>query len=164
VTVDPDVPKVLYHLAGSAIEGSMSPVPSELVAIPVGCALEQLGIELTHIGRGRARGEMAIQERHLNQHGSAQGGVVVALADAVAGWACDAVVTPGSSYITAELKCNLLRAAPLKSTLVAIAEAVHAGRRTVVIVCRVFRAEHEGQQPEALVAHFSCTQLVGPAT
>lgn len=154
----------LHALALQAPDGEVAVVPAALAATPPGCLLDALGIRLTHVGIGRARAEMAVTSMHLNQRGAPQGGVLVAFADAVAGWASDGALTDGDDYTTLEVKCNLLGRADLGTTLVAVAVPVHLGRRTLVHDVDIFRAEHEsGRRPRRLVAHFSCTQLVLPA-
>ena len=152
---------LLHDLAVQAPAGGLCPVPGRLAAVPAGCLLDTLGMRLTHVGVGRARVEMLVTAAHLNQRGAAQGGVLVALADAAAGWASDTVLSGGDDFTTLEVKCNLLGRAELGTALVAVASPVHLGRRTLVHDVDVFRAEHETSgSSRRLVAHFSCTQLV----
>jgi 1,4-dihydroxy-2-naphthoyl-CoA hydrolase len=149
----------LHDLAAQAPDRDLCPVPTSLAATPAGCLLDTLGITLTHVGVGRARAEMVIGPVHLNQRGAPQGGVLVAFADAVAGWASDGAL-PDGEFTTLEVKCNLLGRAETGTRLVAVASPVHLGRRSLVHDVDVFRAEHESSGTRRLVAHFSCTQLV----
>ena|SRR5690606_20835185 len=135
---------------------------TDAAKVPDGCLLDELGMVLTDVGRGRARGRMEVTRRHLNQRGIVQAGAIVAFADAMAGWATYTSV-PGR-FATVNLTTNLLRAAAEGDVLVAEARVVHPGRTThvldVVVSKRV--AGHE----DTPIARFTCTQLIlgeGPA-
>ena len=150
----------LHGLVAELPPGQMRPVPAELAAVPPGCLLDTLGFRLTDVGLGRSRVEMTLGRVHLNQRGLPQGGALVALADAAAGWASYAAL-PAGRFTTLELKCNLLGRTAEGDTLVAVASPVHLGRQTLVLDVEVFRAEHEAAPPpRRLAAAFSCTQLV----
>lgn len=155
----------LFRLAQQAEPDTLLPVPPALAATPSGRALAELGVRLTHIGIGRSVAEMRIRPVHLNQRGFAQGGIVVLFADAGAGWATDTVVEPDADYTTLELKTNLLRAGRIETNLIASAEVIHAGSRTVVVAVEVYAVSSTtGAAPRerSRIAQFSCTQLVLP--
>lgn len=140
------------------------PWPEEAGDVPAGTIFDALRIRPTHLGRGAARAEMELGPQHLNQRGLCQGGALVTLADAVAGWATYCLAPDGHAFTTLELHSNLLGTARLGDSLVAIGRTVHAGRRTAVIEVQVMRSAEE-ERPAAerrLTANFTCTQLFLP--
>ena len=156
----------LYDVAAQLSPGELVPFPPAVMeGVPTGCLLDAFGIVGTHIGPGACRGEMAVADLHLNPRGVMQGGAVVALADAVAGWATYAAVPPGGRFTTLELKANLLGAARSGDLVIAMASPVHLGRTTIVLRVEVYTADQEerSQHDRRLLAAFSCTQLVLPA-
>lgn len=128
-------------------------------ALPAGCLLGILKIVPTFAGPGAAHATMRVETQHLNQSGVAQGGAIIALADAVAGWATYGLLDEGNVFTTLELKANLLRAARVGQQLLAVAVPIHAGRTTVVLDVQVNHTD-DGLMPGKPVARFSCTQLV----
>ena len=149
----------LHELASAGSADGLVPVPAELARVPEGCLLDAFGIRLTDVGIGRSRAEMTLAPVHLNQRGLPQGGALVALADAAAGWASYGAL-PGGRFTTLELKCNLLGRAAVGDTLVAIAAPVHLGRQTLVLEVRVLPTAQEFVAKPRLTAAFSCTQMV----
>ena len=149
----------VYSLARQAATGEVTPATPETAAVPAGCLLDSLGIRLTHVGHGRARASMLVEDVHLNQRGIVQAGAVVSLADAVAGWASYAAL-PEGRFTTLELKCNMLGRVNRGAELVAVAKPVHLGRGTLVLDVEVMHADQEELAERRLVARFSCTQLV----
>lgn len=149
----------LYDLAAQAADRDMVEVPPQDAQVPEGCLLDILGIRLTHVGKGRSRAEMTLTAAHLNQRGLPQGGALVALADAAAGFASYAAL-PEGLFTTLELKTNLLGRSRTGDTLVALCTPVHLGRTTLVLQVDVLTAEQEASAPPRLVARFSCTQMV----
>ncbi|RZU30982.1 uncharacterized protein (TIGR00369 family) [Blastococcus saxobsidens] len=144
--------------------GELVPWPTEAPTLPEGAIFDVLGIRPTHLGRGTARAEMVIAPQHLNQRGLLQGGVLVTLADATAGWASYCLVPDGHAFTTLEMHTNLLGGARLGDPLVAIARTVHAGRRTAVLAVEVMQ-EAQGDRPPTdrrLTAMFTCTQMILP--
>ena len=146
----------------TAAPGELLPWPPDTQAGPPGSVFDALEIRPTHVGRGWARAEMVLAPQHLNQRGFCQGGVVVTLADAAAGWATYCLVPDGHAFTTLELHSNLMGSARAGDTLVALARPVHAGRTTAVLAVDVLQIEQE-DRPAAerrLVAAFTCTQLI----
>lgn len=140
--------------------GHLAEVDDELRATtPPGCLLDLLDIELTHAGPGAARALMRVQDKHLNQAGVAQAGAVVALADAVAGWAAKVAVPEGSTFVTLELNANVIRPSRPGQTLEAIASPIQLGRRVMVIDVEV-RVLADDEQERKLIASFRCTEMV----
>lgn len=73
--------------------------------------IADLGIELEALGSGSCMTALALQPRHLQQHGVVHAGVLATLADHTAGAAASSLMTPGRSAMTVEFKINFLRAA-----------------------------------------------------
>jgi 1,4-dihydroxy-2-naphthoyl-CoA hydrolase len=148
----------LYDLARTAA-GGLVPVPAETAAVPAGCLLDVLGMNLTHVGAARSRAVMRVGPAHLNQRGNPQGGAIVAFADAAAGWASYGALE-GGAFTTVQLSTNLLAGSRVGETLVALTEPIHVGRRVLVLDVRIVSAEQEAVDDPRLVARFTCTQLV----
>jgi 1,4-dihydroxy-2-naphthoyl-CoA hydrolase len=144
--------------------GELVPWPADAPALPDGSIFDALQIRPTHLGRGAARAEMVLGPQHLNQRGLLQGGALVTLADATAGWATYCLVPDGFAFTTLELHTNLLGGARPGDPLIAIARTVHAGRRTAVLAVEVMqRAQEERPPPDRrLTAMFTCTQMILP--
>jgi uncharacterized protein (TIGR00369 family) len=113
-----------------------------------------LGMRVAERRSGFCRAEMEIDERHLRPYiDGVHAGVVVSLADSACGIGCQASLDEGRTFITVELKANLIASAA-SGTIVAEAIAVHMGRRTHVWEARVTRDDGK------LIAIFTCTQLI----
>lgn len=154
---------VFGRLRDSLGKGEMAQWPAAADAsLPGGSVFDVLAIRPTHVGPGAARAEMVVGDQHLNQRGFCQGGVVVTLADATAGWATYCLVPDGHGFTTLELHANLIGSARKGDVLVALARPVHAGRTTAVLAVDVMRLEQEQlPAPERrLSAMFTCTQSV----
>lgn len=99
-----------------------------------------------------------VSSAHLNQRGQVQGGVYAVLADAVAGWATEAFLG-GEHYVTTAISGQLFGAVSLGEVIRSEAEVSHGGRTTVVCTVRLWRERRPATTP-ALVAMFTCQQLV----
>jgi 1,4-dihydroxy-2-naphthoyl-CoA hydrolase len=150
----------LYELAAPLGPGELAEVGADLAErlVPPDCLLAAFGIRPTHVGRGACHAEMTVGPVHLNQRGITQGGALIALADAAAGWASYAAVA-GGRFTTVSIASNLVRAANAGDVLAARAAPVHLGRTTLVIGVCVSRAGGDGAQAKPL-AQVTCTQLV----
>ncbi len=143
--------------------GETVPWPDDAAAtIPEHSIFDVLQIRPTHVGPGAARAEMVLGPQHLNQRGFCQGGVLVTLADATAGWATYCLVPEDCAFTTLEMNTNLLGSARLGDTLVAVARPVHAGRSTAVLAVEVMQRQQEDRRGRRLTATFTCTQMVLP--
>lgn len=81
-------------------------------------------------------------------------GTVIAFADSIAGWGCLASLPDGAdTFVTGELKVNMVASTRLPDTLTAVAIMIHGGRSTQVWDVTVARAS-DGR----VIAHFRCTQ------
>ncbi len=82
-------------------------------------ASQQLGIEVTDIGPGRARLEMTVTGGMLNGHGMCHGGFIFALADSAFAYACN---TYGEKVVAAQCSITYLRPGNAGERLVAVAQ------------------------------------------
>jgi uncharacterized protein (TIGR00369 family) len=156
----PSKPNPLHELTARLAAGELAEIPPGTVVHPPGGLFDVFGIELTHVGPGSARAQMKVRQVHLNQRGVVQGGAIVALADAAAGWASYTTL-PDPQFTTLDLSCNLTGPARDGALLVATATPVHLGRRTQVLDVTVQDVARATANPgRGLVARFSCTQLV----
>jgi uncharacterized protein (TIGR00369 family) len=71
--------------------------------------IQELGFRLVDAGSGWAETALALEPRHLQQHGYVHAGVVTTMADHTAGGAASTVVGPGRSVLTSDLGIQLLR-------------------------------------------------------
>ena len=95
-----------------------------------------LGAKLIAIEHGRAKVELAADERHANPMGTLHGGVLCDIADAAMGMAYAATLEDGESFTTLELKINFLR--PVwTATLTAEGFVVHRGRSVGLTECSI---------------------------
>ena len=74
---------------------------------------------------------MTIQDKHRQNAGMVQGGIIVALADYAFHRAVESVLRPGQGAVTVELKTNFIAPAR-QGELTATARIVSGGRRIVV--------------------------------
>lgn len=151
--------RIRDHVRDLAVGDLLEGVGAELSGVPEGSLLDVLGIELIAVGPGAARARMRVGPHHLNQSGFIQGGAVIALADAAAGWATYGLLDEPLTFTTLELKANLLRAAREGDILLASATPTHTGRTTCVLDVTV-RLSEDGASDGRTMARFSCTQLV----
>jgi uncharacterized protein (TIGR00369 family) len=116
-----------------------------------------LGLEIVERRPGYCRTEMEVQEKHLRPHiDGVHAGAVVSLADTACGQGCSASLEPGKTFITVELKANLIASAS-EGRIIAEALPIHQGKRTHVWEARVTREDGR------LIAIFTCTQLITDA-
>lgn len=114
-----------------------------------------LGLVITDIGPGFARGQMTIGEQHFATNGFLHAATVVALADTLCGDGCMESLPEGASgFTTIELKSNFLGAAR-EGVITAEARLIHGGRTT-----QVWDAEVKAEATGRAIAAFRCTQMV----
>ncbi|MQA29894.1 MAG: hotdog fold thioesterase [Luteitalea sp.] len=95
-----------------------------------------LGAKLTAIEAGKARVELAADERFANPLGTLHGGVLCDIADIAMGMAYGSTLEEGESFTTLELKINFLR--PVwRATLVAAGSVVQRGRTVGLAECTI---------------------------
>jgi uncharacterized protein (TIGR00369 family) len=125
--------------------------------IPAGCAIDAMGIRPVWAEAGTARAEMTVEQHHLNQVGVVQGGVNALFADAVAGWAAMSALPDGKTFVTLEMRINLLRATRPGRRLLGEAKPIHLGGTTLVFGVTLYPEDGSVEKP---TAYFICTQLV----
>ena len=94
-----------------------------------------IGIEIIEVEEGYAKGEIQIEEKHLNPGNSVHGGCIFTLADTVGGCAA---WTRGSYVATASSNINYLNAAIDCKKIVAIAREIKAGKKLLVYEVDIF--------------------------
>lgn len=119
-----------------------------------------LEIEPLEIDDRRSKGRIVVDRRHLHPGGFVHGGAWTALGDTVAAWVTFRNIPPGHDFTTVELKLNVFSSGLPGDEIVATAEPLHAGRRTVVVEVRIERIR-EGGEPK-LAANLIVTQFVIP--
>jgi len=107
------------------------------------------GMTLTVPAPGQAEYRMIIQEAHLSSPGTAHGGVLAGLLDAVLGAAALTLAfTAGELVSTIEFKINYLRPVHLGDELRAVAQVAHAGKSIIVVSSTIYRAaDATGEAP-----------------
>jgi 1,4-dihydroxy-2-naphthoyl-CoA hydrolase len=141
---------------GGLDPGSMEPAWAGWRAtVPDGTFLDDPGLELLEVGPGAARARLTVARRHLNQVGVVQGGLVLAFADATAGWAAKTALAPGTSFATASMGGNVIRSAREGDIVEATASPIHLGRATMVLSVDVRLADSE-----KVVGAFTFTEIV----
>jgi uncharacterized protein (TIGR00369 family) len=159
--------QVLLEPKGDAPKTSTSEVPPEAVGreghertpeVPVldephGPYATHLGIEALEIGKDRAVGRMAIDERHLHSGKFMHGGVWATLGDTVAGWGTRENLREGQVFSSSDLKVNVIGAGKAGMVLDAEATPLHVGSRTQVWMVQI-------RSGGKIVAEFMNTQMV----
>ena len=89
---------------------------------------------------GQAEYHMVIQDAHLSSPGTAHGGVLAGLMDAVLGAAAlTQAFTAGDLVSTVEFKINYLRPVHLGDELRAVARVEHAGKSIIVVSGTIYK-------------------------
>jgi acyl-CoA thioesterase len=88
---------------------------------------ETVGIDLAAVRPGYAETILAVEERHLNFHGTPHGGVVYTLADAAFAAASN---SHGKTAVALETNVSYFAAVEVGETLRAVAEETHLGGHT----------------------------------
>jgi uncharacterized protein (TIGR00369 family) len=100
-------------------------------------AWEWLGLKLVETGEGTAVVEMATTEDMANHSGFVHGGMISTLADSAMGRSLRTLSPGVVRAMSFDLKLNFINAAKVGEKLRATGHVIHAGRRTVVVECRV---------------------------
>lgn len=105
--------------------------------------------------------ELALERRPglTQQHGFFHGGLVSALTDSAAGYACYSLYPPDSTVLTTEFKVNFLNPAQ-GSRLRARAQVVKAGKTLFVCQADAY-AEDSGERRHCLTGLFTMMCLTG---
>jgi uncharacterized protein (TIGR00369 family) len=98
------------------------------------------GMVLTVPAPGQAEYRMVIEDAHLSSPGTAHGGVLAGLLDAVLGAAAlTQAFTVGELVSTVEFKINYFRPVHLGDELRAVAQVEHAGKSIMVVSGTIYR-------------------------
>ena len=104
-----------------------------------------LGIEVTEVGGGFARGKLSIRKEHLNAFGDLHGGITFAFADHIGG-ACSN--TMSSRAVLLESSIHYVRGIRGEKLIGAEAILTYCGRKTGRVDTKVFE---EGGEVIALI-------------
>lgn len=85
-----------------------------------------IGIEVTEVGDGFARGRLSLEKRHMNVFGSVHGGILFSLADQVGG-ACGNAIRNGALLV--ESSIHYIKGAREGETVYAEARLTYLGKR-----------------------------------
>ena len=118
--------------------------------------MNHLGFEITRIEAGIVEGEMAFMPHLFQQFGILHGGVVLTVADIVAGFAVYTLVPENKDVVTAEIKVSCLR--PGRGDRIrAVGKVLKPGKSLTFAEAEVF-CIREGK--EFLIAKASTTMAV----
>ena len=90
--------------------------------------IKEMGITLTELSEGYAKGRIILEKKHMNPMGTVHGGLIFALADTIGG---RAAMTYGSQVVTLNSSVSFLNAAANTEYIEAEANVVRAGRTSV---------------------------------
>ncbi len=117
--------------------------------------VESIGAHIETASAGHAVATAEVGAHFLHPGGFAHGGAIAALGDTCAAWATFPALSENETHTTIEFKANFLRSVQ-SGTLRAEANAIHKGRRTMVIDVRIT------DDRERLVAAMIVTQAIVP--
>ncbi len=114
-----------------------------------------IGVEITEVGPGIARGRLVIRPELLAPNGFLHAATVVALADTACGYGSFANLPEGArGFTTIELKTNFIGTAR-EGSIACAATLAHGGRTT-----QVWDATVTNEATGQTIALFRCTQMV----
>lgn len=114
-----------------------------------------LGVRILEAAPGHATGVLEVNERVRHPGGYAHGGAIAGFGDTVAAWATFPALADGEIFTTIEFKANFLSGVQ-HGSLRAEANAIHRGRRTMVLDVRITTDDDE----RSLVAVMMVTQAI----
>ena len=118
--------------------------------------MKLVGFELKEIEEGRTRGELVLNDSHLQQTGLVHGGVTATIADIVSGFAAYTVVPSSHHVVTAELRVSYLRPG-IGTRLVAEGTVLKYGKKLIFCESEVWVAE---KSKEELIAKASAVMSI----
>ncbi len=130
--------------------------PKKLVMSPYGTFM---GIALDSFGEGEAVCSIALQDQHYNAGGRVHGGVLMSLADTVAGVAVRSLRPEGAASATTDLNISFIRP-PMGDRLEAKAAVLHQGKRLYRVEISVFCSDTEISAETQLVARCNATFMI----
>jgi 1,4-dihydroxy-2-naphthoyl-CoA hydrolase len=117
-----------------------------------------MGVEILEREKTRVVGRMLVREDLCTSGGILHGGAYMAFADALGAIGGALNLAEGTHTTTLESKTNLLRGAPVGSTVTGEATPLHIGRRSSVWTTRIINDEGK------LLAIITQTQMTIPAS
>ena len=130
--------------------------PKQLVMSPYGA---HLGIALDCFGEGEAVCSIALKDQHYNAGGRVHGGVLMSLADTVAGVAVRSLRPEGAASATTDLNISFIRP-PMGDFLEARATVLHRGKRLYRVEISVFSGDTASPADKKLVARCNATFMI----
>lgn len=100
--------------------------------------IKEVGMEITELKEGYAKGKIILSEKHNNPMGTVHGGVIFSLADTIGG---RAAMTYGSKVVTLSSSINYLNPAMDTEYIEAEANVVRNGKTTAVYDVMIRTAE-----------------------
>jgi len=114
-----------------------------------------LGLELLEITRGGAVMRCDIGQQHFAANGYLHGGLIMSIADTVAGYGCLGNLPQGANgFTTIEAKTNFISAIR-EGAILANGTMIHGGRTT-----QVWDVEVADESDGKTLATFRCTQMI----
>lgn len=108
-------------------------------------ASQALGMAIESVGAGSATVTMTVRQDMVNGHDICHGGMIFSLADSAFAFACN---TANRVAVAASCSIDFIRPASLGDRLVAVAGAVHQGKRNGLYDVTV------SNQDQAVIARF----------
>lgn len=147
-----DLPDMADLLSRSGLEFMQDMLSGRLSGPPIGATM---GFHLTGVETGRVTFEGTPELAVTNPMRGVHGGWYGAILDSCMACAVMTTLPKGRIYTTLEYKVNITRAVPLGTTMRAVGEVSHAGRRTGVA-----SGELRGVEDDKLYATASTTCLI----
>ncbi|MAW87060.1 MAG: phenylacetic acid degradation protein [Phyllobacteriaceae bacterium] len=113
-----------------------------------------LGVRVISAEPDRVEAELTVTPELGNRNGVMHGGAIIGLADNMGGTATFINLSEGQGTTTVESKTNFFRAIEVGSTIRAVCEPLHKGRKTMVWQIRILREDGK------LAAIVTQTQLI----
>lgn len=113
-----------------------------------------LGVTITAATAERITAELVVRDDLCTTPAIAHGGMLMAFADTLGAVATFVNLPPEAGTTTIESKTNFFAPAPVGSTITAVCEPLHRGRRTMVWQTRISNADGR------LLALITQTQMV----
>lgn len=92
--------------------------------------METLGIEFTHVSKGKVEAIMPVDKRICQPFGILHGGATIALAESVAGEGSLFLCNKGEIPVGSQVSCNHIRSVREGEKVNAIGTIVHSGKTT----------------------------------
>lgn len=99
--------------------------------------MHHIGFNLSNIELGRITGEMALEQKHLQQFNFVHGGVTATLMDITMGFAAYSLLPEGFGVVTANLSIDFLNPG-MGERIVAIGEVEKSGEKLIFCKARIF--------------------------